>query len=167
MPAPFRLWENLPFTVLLPAAADAAGRTSSYVSLKNAHKAFLVCEVNQGNAAQVTFTPLQAQDNLGTNSKALTSAAPITLNNDTSTSTGSDQNVPQTSATSFQADTTLKDKLVVFEIQPEEVMDVNNTGGAFDHIAIQTSASNAGNITSAKLFYLPRDQRQQPPTTYL
>ena len=167
MPAPFRLWENLPYTVLLPAAADAAGRTSSYVSLKNAQKAWLVCEVNQGNAATVQFTPLQATDSSGTGSKALTNNAPIALNNDTSTATGTDQNVPQSDAKNFTTDATTKDKLVVFEIQPEEVMDINNTTKAFDHIAIQTGASNAANITSAKLFYLSRDQRQQPPTAYV
>jgi hypothetical protein len=171
MPAPFRLWENAQVVQLLPPAADAAGRTSSYVSLKYGHKAFLVCSVNQGNAAQVTFTPLQATDNLGTNSAAIGSA-PIAYCPDTSVATGSDQFTIEPAAANFQTDVALKNKLVLFEIQPEEVMNVNNlSSGAplpFQHIAIQTSASNAANITAAWLIVTPlRDQRLNPPTTFV
>jgi hypothetical protein len=164
----FRLWENAIVTNLLPPSADAAGRVSSYVSLRDALKAYIVCEVNQGNAAQVTFTPLQATNSSGSNSKAI-GAAPITLNDDTSTATGSDQNVAQTAAASFQTDTTLKNKLVIFEIDPAEVMDINNTSvGAFQHIAIQTSASNAANITSALLVVTPlRNAAGNPNTCYV
>jgi hypothetical protein len=165
---PFRLWENAIVTNLLPPAADAGGRTSSYVSLKFGHKAYLICTVNQGNAATVEFTPLQATDNLGTNSKAIT-AAPITLNDDTSTATGTDQNVVQVAAANFTTDATLKNKIVMFEIDPAESMDINNTTvGVFQHIAIQTGASNAANITEATLIQMPlRDQRQNPPTCYV
>jgi hypothetical protein len=99
---PFRIWENLPSVNLLPAAADAGGRTSFFVSLKFAEKAWLVCEVNQGNAAQVTFTPLQATDNLGTNSKGLTNPAPIVYDADTSTATGSAQTLPQPAAVNLR-----------------------------------------------------------------
>jgi hypothetical protein len=162
----FRLQENLIVANLLPNAADAAGRTSSYVSLRNAHKAWIVCEVNQGNAATVQFTPLQATDSSGTGSKAI-SATPITLNNDTSTATGTDQHVAQTAAANFTTDASTKNKIVIFEIDPGECMDLNNTTKAFDHIAIQTGASNAANITSADLYVLSRDQRANPPTLYV
>jgi|ERR1700674_1650585 len=167
MSAPFRLWENAIVTNLLPAAADAAGRTSSYVSVRHGHKAYLVCGVNQGNAAPVAFTPLQATDSSGTSSKAIT-AVPVTLNNDTSTATGTDQNVVQTAAAGFTTDASLKNKLVMFEIEPSECMDINNTTKPFEHIAIQTGASNAANITDAYLVVMPlRDQRQNPPTCYV
>lgn len=162
----FRLQENLIVTNLLPNAADAGGRTSSYVSLRNAHKAWIVCEVNQGNAATVALTPLQATDSSGTSSKAI-GATPITLNNDTSTATGTDQNVPQTAAANFTTDATTKNKMVIFEIDPAECMDINNTTKPFEHIAIQTGASNAANITSAALYIMTRDQRQNPPTCYV
>lgn len=171
MPEPFRLWEDAQVVNLLPAAADAAGRTSSYVSLKYGHKAFIVCGVNQGNAATVQFTPLQATDNLGTNSKALSNPAPIANIIDTSVATGGDQFTIDAAAANFTTDAGLKNKIVIFEIQPEEVLDVagsNTNGLAFNHIAIQTGASNAANITSADLIVMPlRDKRLNPQTTYV
>jgi hypothetical protein len=156
----FRLWEDAEVINLLKPAADAAGRTSAYVSLKNCHKAYLVCQVNQGNAATVQFTPLQAQDNLGTGSKAI-GAAPIATNLDTDT-TPADQFTIQPVAVSFTTDAGLKNKLVLFEIEPQEVMDLVN---AFDHIAIQTGASNAANITGAILVGHPLRYRQTNPPT--
>ncbi|HUC70389.1 MAG TPA: hypothetical protein VMS01_04275 [Stellaceae bacterium] len=172
MATPFRLWENAQIVNLLPAAADAAGRISSYVSVKYGHKAFLVCGVNQGNAATVTFTPLQATDNLGTNSAGLSAGAPIAADLDTSTSTGSDQFTFPAAAASYTTDAGLKNKIVVFEIDPVEQMNPNNLASGnplpFSHIAIQTGASNAANITSAYLVVMPlRDQRLNPPTTYV
>lgn len=164
MASPFRLWENALITNLLPPAADAAGRTSSYVSLKYGHKAYLVCEVNQGNAATVAFTPLQASDSSGTGSKAI-AAAPIAANLDTSTATGTDQFTSPAAAASYTTDAGTKPKVVIFEIDPVESMDV---AGGFQHIAIETGASNAANITSALLVVMPlRDQRQNPQTTYV
>jgi hypothetical protein len=156
----FRYLDSLKDVKLLPAAADAAGRTSSYVSLRNALKAWVVADVNQGNAAQVTFSPLQAQDSAGTGSKAIPVSA-IFANQDTSTATGSDAFAAQTAAATFQTSAATKDKTVVFELDLSS-FDVAN---AFEHIALQTSASNAGNITSAKLVILPRypsDVASQP-----
>jgi hypothetical protein len=45
MAYPFRLWENGKVVQALAPAADAAGRTSAYFSLKNAHKAYIVASV--------------------------------------------------------------------------------------------------------------------------
>jgi len=165
----FRLWENAAVVSLLPAAADAAGRTSAYVTMREAHKAFIVCEVNQGNAAQVTFTPLQAQDISGTNSKAI-SATPIAVNLNTAVS---DQFTVGIAAANYQTDAGTNNKIVIFEIEPGECMDLtwgtNNASGVaqpFQHIAIQTSASNAANITSARVVMTPlRQQRQNPLPT--
>lgn len=163
MPAPYRIWQNAQVVSLLAPAADAAGRTSGYVTVAFGHKAFIVCKVNQGNAAQVTFTPLQATSSGGANSKAI-SATPIATNLNTGSS---DQFTLQPAAANFQTDAGTNNKIVIFEIQPEEAMDVNNTAvGPFQHIAIQTSASNAANITEATLYVTPlRDQRANPPTT--
>jgi hypothetical protein len=141
---------------LLAPAADAAGRVSPYKSLRNVSgKVAIVCRVNQGNAAQVTFTPLQAQDSLGTGSKAIP-ALPVFYNADT---TVSDTLVAQTAAVNFQTDVTLKDKFVVFEFDPAELDMANN----FNHIALQTSASNAANITEAFMEALGRYQGASPP----
>lgn len=144
---------------LLPPAADAAGRTGPYKSLRNVSgKVAVVCRVNQGNAAQVTFSVLQAQDSSGTGSKAIT-ASPIFYNADT---TASDTLAVQTSAVNFQTDAALKDKIVVFEFDPADVMDLVN---GFNHITVQTSASNAANITDAHMEYLGRYQQAAPPAS--
>jgi hypothetical protein len=143
---------------LLAPAADAAGRTGTYKSLRNcSSRLAIVCRVNQGNAAQVTFTPLQATDSSGTGSKAIPSV-PIFYNADT---TASDTLVAQTAAANFQTGTALKDQIVMFEFDPAE-LDLAN---GFNHIAVQTSLSNAANITEASMMYLGRYQQQAPPAS--
>ena len=144
---------------LLPPAADAAGRTGPYKSLRNCSgKVAVVCRVNQGNAAQVTFSILQATSSAGAGSKAI-AVAPIFYNADT---TVSDTLVAQTAAVSFQTDVNVKDKIVVFEFDPADVLDLVN---GFNHIAVQTSASNVANITDAHMEYLGRYQQQSPPAS--
>jgi hypothetical protein len=155
----FSMPYQIPPVSLLPAAADAAGRTSPYRSLKNALKAYVVAEVNQGNAATVQLSLLQGKDVSGTGSKAIT-ATPIWLNNDTSQS---DALAVQAAAAALITDATLKDKLGVFEIVPEQCMDVTN---GFRSVAIQTGASNAANITRAELFVLGSYEGVSQPSTY-
>ncbi|NVO13892.1 MAG: hypothetical protein HXX10_07635 [Rhodoplanes sp.] len=152
--------EQIPFVEVLPIATDAAGRTGSYISLKNALKAWLVCEVNQGNAAQVTFTPLQAQDVAGTGSKAI-AATRIHVNQDRA---ASDIGAWQAAAAALQLSATLKSKIAIFEIVPEQVLDVTN---GFRTLTVQTSASNAANITKAMLVYLPAYMQAAPPSTLI
>ena len=159
MAGKFSLYVQAPPIGILPAAADAAGRTSGYRSLRNIlDKVAIVCRVNQGNAAQVTFTPMQAQDDLGTGAKPLANAVPVFYNADTASS---DVLVPQSYATDFQTDANLADKIVMFEFQTSE-LDLAN---GFGHIAIQTSASNAANVTSAEMIGILRFQQQVPPST--
>ncbi len=69
----------------------------------------------------------------------------------------------QAATAAFQTSATTKDKLIAFELIPETILDV---AGGFQYIAIQTSASNAGNVTSAELFVLGQSQGANPPTTY-
>ncbi len=156
--ANFDLTYQAPPIGLLAPAADAAGRAGTYKSLRNVTGLIhLVCRVNQGNAAQVTFTPLQAQDSSGTGSKAIP-AVPIFFNLDTSLS---DTLVAQTAAASFQTDVGLKDKIVVFKFEAGN-LDLAN---GFNHIAIQTSLSNAANITAAEMIAIGRFQGATPPAS--
>lgn len=146
---------QIPQVSLLPPAADASGRTSAYVSFKNIQKAWVVVHVNQGNVAPVTLTLTQAKDVSGTGAKAI-NAVPIWLVADTSTS---DAYAAQTAAASFATSATTKDKIVVFEILPEAALDVTN---GFKALAITTSASNAANITEARIQYEPAFQQTTP-----
>ncbi len=142
---------------LLPHAADSAGRTSGYISCRNFHKIWIVCSVNQGNAAQVTFTPLQATSSAGAGSKAI-KASPIWLNDATAVS---DALVKQAAAANFQTDVNVADKIVIFELTPEAALDVAN---GFDEIAVQTSASNAANITGVEVYGWGVYEQATPPT---
>jgi len=156
----FSMVYQIPPVALLAPAADAAGRASPYRTLKNAaDKAYIVCHINQGNAAQVTLTPYQAKDVSGTGAKAI-NAVPIFLNDATATS---DAFVQQTSAANFQTDATIADKIVIFEITPDVALDLVN---GYRTIGVTTSASNAANITEATLFVLGAIQGASAPTTY-
>ena len=151
---------QFPPVSLLPPAADAAGRTCSYRTLKNAEKAWVVVRVNQGNAAPVAINLLQAQDVSGTGAKAI-NAVPIWLQNATASS---DLNVKQSAlAASFTTDATIADKIVMFEITPEAALDMAN---GFKTLAVQTGASNAANITEATLYVYGSYQQAVPISTY-
>ena len=154
----FSLPFQIPPTALLAPAADAAGRSSSFVSLKNALKAWIVCHVNQGNAATVALTPEQATAVAGTSAKVIT-ATPIWANLDTATIAA--PGVKETDAANFTTDAAVKDKIVIFEIVPEQCMDVAN---GFDCINVTTGASNAANITSAEIYILGAYQQASPPS---
>jgi hypothetical protein len=156
----FSLVQSLPPVSLLPPAADAAGRTSSYRNLSNAQKAYVVARVNQGNAATVQLSLTQAKDVSGTGAKAISAAMPIFFQANTA---NSDSNVQQPNAASFTTDAGTNDKIVIFEILPEAVLDVAN---GYKTIAITTGASNAANITEAELFIVRGYQGASAPTTY-
>ena len=156
----FSLVAQIPPVMLMAPAADAAGRTSPYRSLKNALKAYVVAHVNQGNAATVQLSLLQASAVAGTGSKAI-AAVPIWSNLDTSVN---DTLTSRTAAATYTTDAGVKDKLVVFEITPESCMDIAN---GFDCIAVSTGASNVANITEAQLHILGSFQGASPPNSYV
>ena len=162
----FSLPEILAPVSLLTPQADAAGRTSRYVNMAKVDKAWIICTVNQGNAAQVTFTPLQAQNVGGGGSKAinatliwsnLNEGANDQFNGFNTLPVGSQ--IPR--AANYQTDVGLQDKMVIFEISPQDQLDQVN---GFTFVAIQTSASNAANITQAAILPLHRFQQANPPT---
>ena len=154
----FSLPEIMPPVELLSPAADAAGRTSGYVKVgKDVVKAWIVCHITQGNAATIALTPLQAQDTSGTGSKAI-SATQIWTNLDEATL---DLFTKQANAASYTTDAGVKHKIIIFEIEPQDMMDMAN---GFNTIAIQTGASNAANITEAMLIPLHGYMQAQPPT---
>lgn len=128
---------------LLAPAADAAGRTGTYKSLKHAHRASILFKVNQGNAATILLTPLQATAVAGTGSKVLTAPVPIFVKD--SDAAGVWTRVADGVNYTTSAGTTIK--YVRFVIDPAK-MDVAN---GFDCLTVSTGASNVANITSADL----------------
>jgi hypothetical protein len=142
MAHPFSLPQQLKAVIGLAPAADAGGRTGTYVTLKNAHKAFIIVQITQGNAATVALTPFQAKNVAALSEKVLSNVVAIYANLDTG---ASDLLVRATDAVNYTTDAGVKNKMIVFEIDPGS-LDTNN---GFDCITIKTGASNAGNITSA------------------
>jgi hypothetical protein len=138
----------------LKPAADAGGRTGLYVSLKNSVFALLVYHIDQGNAATIALTPLQATNVSGGSAKAIP-VVPIWAVLDAASSSVP---VRQTDAASFTTDAAVKVKIVIFMIEPARLD--NNNG--FLCVAAQTGASNAANITSATVETQPRQVGAAP-----
>lgn len=138
-------YEVLP---ILDPAADAAGRASRAVSLKNYTGVVkLVAYVNQGNAATVALTPEQCSAVAGTGAKAIP-AVPIFHAQDLATTTVSTR---ATAAASFTTSAALTAKRVEFLIDPAAL----DVAGGFDCLRLSTGASNAANITSARVIVSP------------
>ena len=140
---------------ITPQAGDAI--TGDYISLKNAHRAFVLVHVAQGNAATMAISIQQATDVAGTGTKVITVAVPIWANEDCA---ASDALVRQTDAVNFTTSAAVKHKLIVFQIDPE-TLDMAN---GFDCITVITGASNAANITSAVYLLEPRYAQTTPPS---
>jgi hypothetical protein len=136
------LAESTKIFELLKPATDAAGRTSSYINVKTLHEVEIVFHVQQGNAATIALSIVQATDASGTGSKAITVAIPIWSNLDTA---ATDTLVRRTDAVSYTTDAGVKNKIVVFKVDPA-LLDI---AGGFNFVAITTGASNAANLTQA------------------
>lgn len=149
---------NLMAVESLCPAADAAGRTGGYISMKDFTKALIVCHIDQGNAATIALTPYQASAVAATGEKVLTNNVKIWANQDAA---ASDALVAQTAAKNFTTSAAVKHKIVIFEITAE-ALDKNN---GFDCITIKTGASNAANITQVEyLLCGARYPQATPPT---
>jgi len=154
----FSLPEEIPGIEILPPAADASGRSGAWVFTGYWDKIYVVCRVNQGNAATVQFTPQQAKDLSGTGAKALTNNCSIWTNLNTSSG---DQYTKQASAANYTTDAGTHSKFVVFEIVPQDQMDVTD---GFCTLTCNTGASNAANITQIDVYGLTRFKQANPPS---
>lgn len=137
-------------------ATDAAGRTGDYVSLKNALCAWVEVAITQGNAATVAISIEQATAVAGTSSKVITNTVPIWSNLDTA---ASDTLVRRTDAVNLTTDAGVKNKMVIFQIDPAQ-LDVAN---GFDCITVKTGASNVANLTGARYWIQSAYQQATPP----
>jgi len=122
---------------------DGGAITGAYVSLRDAEMCFVLVNINQANAATVDITIEQATDVAGTGSKVITNVVQIWANQDCA---ATDALVRQVDAVSFTTSAALKQKLVVFQINPAH-LDGNN---GFDCITVRTAASDVTNITAAQ-----------------
>lgn len=158
----FSLIQQMKLVQALEPAADAAGRTAAVaVTLKNAGIGYVIFHINQGNAATILLTVLQASAVAKTGGKALAIAVPIWVNLDCA---ATDTWVRAADGVNYTTDAGVKIKQVAFEIDPATLDIVNG----FDCIYCSTGASNVANITEAQ--YLLTDLRYQqatPPSAIL
>lgn len=120
-------------------SAGGSDIVGDYISLKYAHRLWVVYFVNQGNATKPTLSVMKANNVAGSGATAMTELAKIYTALDCATS---DVLARQADAASFELDAALKEKLVVFEINTAKL-------GGYKAIAAKISASNAANIVSA------------------
>jgi len=142
----------VPFSLLAPAA-DAAGRTSTYKSLKGAVKAWIFVHIGQGAANTILLSPMQALAVAGTSPIACR-ACRIWYK---STAAATDF-TKATEATTYTTSADVDAKVIVFEIDPNKSLTPEHATGVYDCVAISTGASAAANITSALLLVQMRHQ---------
>jgi hypothetical protein len=135
---------------VMAPAADAAGRNSDAVSLKNFNLAIVEASINQGNAATIALTLQQCTAVDGTGAKALTVNVPIFASQDVGGASG-DVLTRQTDAVAFTTSAALTRKTIRFVIDPATL----DLAGGFDCLRVTTGASNAANITSARVILTP------------
>lgn len=157
MAYPFSLAQNAKLVEVLAPAADAAGRNGTAVSLKNAHKAYLIAHITQGNAATILLTPQQCTTVAGGGAKAI-NATRVWANLDTSVS---DALAQAADAANYTTDAAVKNKIVVFEIEPASL----DVAGGFDCVRLTTGASNAANITQATALLVPLRYDETTPSS--
>lgn len=140
--------ENCKIVELTPPAVGAgAVITSDYISLKNAHKCWLVIHYGDGNGNAVALQPLKATAVAPTGSTAITNAVKIWSNLSTATN---DTLVERTAATSYTLNAAAANKIVVFEIDPADL------GETYDVIAFSATTPAAGEYISAIAYLQPR-----------
>lgn len=140
--------ENNQWATMLYPATDAAGRTSSYFSLKDVKgKAYVRVDITQGNAATVALTLTQATTVAGGSAKALSATTRLWVTEDAATAATALPARTTDAASTFTTSAALANKSVIIEVDPATL----DVAGGFDCIAVTTGASNAANITSASL----------------
>jgi hypothetical protein len=148
MAAKFTLPEEAKIVACMAPATDAAGRTGTWVTLKNAMKAYIVWHIAQGNAATILLTINQATKVAGTGSKVITGNARWWF---CANSASTDLLVRQADGVNFTTDAGVFNKIVVAEVDPDS-LDIAN---AFCCVTGITGASNVANLTQAAFFLAP------------
>ena len=137
---------------VLAPAADAAGRLSDAVSLKNfTGVAIVEASINQGAANTVALTLQQCTDVSGAGAKALTVNQAIFASQDVGGAAG-DVLTRQADGVAFTTSAALARKTIRFVIDPATL----DLAGGFDCLRLTTGASAAGNITSARVLLFPK-----------
>ena len=132
------------------------GVTTDIVSLKNAHKAWLMFQLTQAVGHATALVPWQCTNVAAGGAKVLTNVVPIWANEDTA---ASDALVAQTAAVNYTVTNDIKKKQVIFEIDPA-TLDVAN---GFDCIKVVIADSSQATDFVAGQFVLQERYKQATP----
>lgn len=161
MSRPFQIPANLkPVELFNPKTTNAA-LSSKVVSLKNAVKAFAVFHFTQAVGFASTPTLVQATNIAAATNKA-GPVVPIWANEDTAATDTLVKAAAEAASYAVAAD--VKNKIVVFEIDPAR-LDITN-GYDCIYFTIGTS-SQATNFVSADLYVLNAYEQATPPSNIL
>jgi len=150
--------ENLKIVQLASPETTNGGKTSDCISLRDALRCWIVVELTQAVGHATLLTPQQCTGILPAGAKALSQNTPIWANEDCG---ASDTLVAQTAAKNFTVAATIKDKQVVFQIDPAAL----DQAGGFDCVQIVAAdSSQATNFWSVTAYLQNRYPQATPPT---
>lgn len=153
----FSLPQNFKIVQMIPPKTTNQALTSQVISLKGVNKAWIIMEFTQAAGHATTPTLNQATNIAAATNKAGPSVS-IWANEDAA---AGDTLVKQTAGASYAVTNNIKNKEVVFEIDPS-AFDVN---GGYDcaYVSIATS-SQATNFVSATAILQHSYQSATPPS---
>lgn len=128
--------------------------TSDVVSLKNAHRAWIVVDLDTTASSACALTPMRATDVALTGGAVLTTAVPILVDTNTA---NSDALVAATAAVNYTTAADANYKTVIFEIDPAAI-------GAYDCIYITVGALAATEALCVNFFLETRYAQATPPS---
>lgn len=140
--------------------SNAGALTGDYVKCSECDKLNIVVHITQANAATCALTIEQATTAAGGGSKAITTTVPIWSNLDTA---ASDTLVRRTDAVSYTTDAGVKNKMVVFQVDPAG-LDLAN---GFYFVTVKCALSHADNIVQAAYYFSNMRYKADPPPTQI
>lgn len=152
--------ENVRWVVGSPPVTTNAAVTGDYVSLKNAHRAWLIFVLKQAVAHATICSVMEAPVVAGTDGTAMTATQRIWCNEDISDDLNLLRAAADAASETLTADAA--DKLVIIEIDPAKL-----TAG-YDCVAGKTSASSQPTNFVAMLYAIEdRYPQALPPSSII
>ena len=156
MPLPWSLFENLKVVQLASPETTNTGKTSDVICLKHAHKAWIVVEMTQAVGHATLLTPTQATNVAAGTNAVLAKVVPIRANEDCA---ATDTLVAKTAAINYTVTDDIKDKQIIFEIDPALLTD------GYDCVYIVAAdSSQASNLWSVTAYLATRYPQATPPS---
>lgn len=159
MDKPIYLTQDMKIVLAQPPTDSAWDIAGDYVSLKNAHMAWIMVNLqfDPGQTFAHTIQPMKATAVLPVGATAITHVAPNWANNDISVS---DTLVRGADATSYQVPATVTNKIVLFQIDPMQL------GVTYDcmGVTVDGNAKWQGNLLSITYLVEMRYGQATPPS---